>query len=185
MSIRFFHPSYLVLGIGLLWATVGPAQDVDNEYFLKSAFLLNLARLIEWPDEAAGKPLTFCFIGDDSFGDSLETIRNKTVRERPLVLQKNIAFAQIPDCHLLFIDASKHAELPQLLEFTAERPILTVGDMPDFALKGGIVNLINYQERIMLEINLDAAQRTQLRISSRLLSLARLIEQEQQQEGKE
>ncbi|OUD13360.1 hypothetical protein TPSD3_11230 [Thioflexithrix psekupsensis] len=158
-------------------------SQVSDDYFLKSTFLLNLVRFIEWPDEPMPKPepLYFCFFGNDSFGTALDNIREKTVRGRELIIRKNIAFFEIKTCHLLFIDASKKEELNSILEATANYPILTVGDTPDFASAGGLVNLINYQGRIMLEINIDAAQRTQLRISSRLLSLARLIEEKRSQ----
>lgn len=179
MSMRLCSLKYMLFG---LWVCVSiglAAHELFNEYAQKSIFLLNLARLVEWPneDKMPEQALNFCFIGDDSFGDTLNNIRDKTVRGWALIIRKHIKFDDIASCHLLFIDASERDNLESILAFTAERPILTVGDVPDFAMQGGIVNLINYQERIVLEINLDAAQRTQLRISSRLLSLARLIEE--------
>ncbi len=184
MSMRLFSLKNMLLGLWLSLSTGVVANELFNEYAQKSSFLLNLARLVEWPneDQLPEHALNFCFMGDDSFGDTLNNIRDKTVRGHQIAIKKHIQFTELDSCHLVFIDASEHDNLETILDFTAERPILTVGDVSDFAIKGGLVNLINYQERILLEINLDAAQRTQLRISSRLLSLARLIEEHKKTE---
>ena len=55
-------------------------------------------------------------------------------------------------------------------------PVLTVGEMPEFAEKGGVIRFKVEQDRIRLEINVAAAARSRLRISSQLLKLARIVE---------
>jgi hypothetical protein len=74
-------------------------------------------------------------------------------------------------CDVLFVPAGVPAA--PLLHDARTRPILTVGESETFLRAGGIVNFFMDDGKVRFEINQDAASRAQLRISSRLLRLAR------------
>jgi hypothetical protein len=93
-------------------------------------------------------------------------------------------FAQAADvdpkeCHILFISVSELARLHQIITLFKGQPVLTVGDMERFAQIGGMINFITSQNKTRFAINVDAAQRVGLRIRSKLLKLATIVEDEQ------
>ena len=51
--------------------------------------------------------------------------------------------------------------------------------MEGFAQAGGIINFVVIDRNISFEINADAAKQSKLRISSKLLNLAEIIEDSQ------
>jgi hypothetical protein len=53
--------------------------------------------------------------------------------------------------------------------------VLTVGDHDDFATTGGVIHFTRENYRVRFEINVRAAERAGLRISSKLLQLARIV----------
>ena len=79
------------------------------------------------------------------------------------------------DCKILFIAASERRRMPAVLASVAAAGLLTVGDTTDFSAQGGIIGLQVDGERIRLKVNLTAADKAKLRISSRVLSLATII----------
>jgi len=164
--------------IMILSETVAQSK-VSDEYRIKAAFLYNLARMTHWPNEANQSSDTFniCFMGQNPFSNALDFIRNKKVRGRALAFQDNITLNEAEHCHLLFISDSERERWPSIISALEKLPILTVGDISSFAEQGGIVNLLKEKDKIQVEINLRAAKRSGLKISSRLLTLAKIIAQ--------
>lgn len=153
--------------------TRASAQSVEValEYRVKAAYLFNFTKFVEWPEEALrdGTPLTICTVGGNPFGPALgETIRGEQVNGRPLAARPA---PPVEGCHLLFVPRA----VPPAghLAAASTRPILTVGESEDFLDRGGMVRFVLEDGRIRFEINHDAAARMHLRISSRLLRLAR------------
>ncbi len=148
----------------------------NSEYQVKAAFLYNLARMVEWPNENPSAPLVMCFMGEDVFGNTTEGIATKTIRNRPIVFRKNVTLQSVEICHILYISSSERSNITSISKALATRAILTVGDIEDFTERGGMVNLIRDNERIKIEVNLKRAEKTGLKISSRLLTLAKIVQ---------
>lgn len=158
--------------------TVHAEERLPKEYQVKMAFLFNFARFVEWPEDAfadARSPLVLGILGDDPFGSDLETIRGKTVNGRKLIINKFKDVDDIRVCHILFVSNSEKNRLPRILAFLRQSKILSVGDTKKFAQKGGVINLVVENNKVGFEINVDAGKRAGLRISSKLLSLARIV----------
>lgn len=156
-------------------ATADELADLDMEYRIKAAFLLNFCKFVSWPDtplEKPGAPIILYAIGQNPFKSALETIAGKTVKERPL----EIRFASNPDevgsCHLLFVGNSDSKELATILAGVDTKPVLTVGDMEDFARRGGMIAFVKIDGKIRFEINPKLVEAAGLKISSQLLKLA-------------
>ena len=152
--------------------------ETAPEYTVKAAFLYNFAKFVEWPAEAfAGpvSPIVLFVFGVDPFGDALKSLKGKTANGRPIVVRYAANLGELERCHLLFVSASEKANLPKILQTTKSWSILTVGDMNGFAQDGGIINLVNEEHRIGIEINMEAAHRSRLKISSKLLALAKIV----------
>jgi len=154
------------------WSVLARAQaaEVPLEYRVKAAYLFNFTRFVEWPDEPSDTtPLRICVASENPFGTILEeTIRGERVNGRPLQAR---VVRQPRGCHVLFIPRGVAGD--PYLRATRGRPVLTVGETPDFLRSGGIVNFVLEDGKIRFEIERDAAARANLTISSRLLRLAR------------
>ena len=148
------------------------------EYTVKAAFLYNFAKFVEWPADAfAGpaSPIVLFVYGADPFGDALKSLKGKTANGRPVVVRYAANLGELERCHLLFVSASSMALLPKILQATKGWNVLTVGDVDGFARDGGTINLVNEEQRVVMEINMEAAQRSRLKISSKLLALAKIV----------
>jgi hypothetical protein len=148
------------------------------EYAVKAAFLYNFVKFVEWPGDVFSgptSPIAICVLGEDPFGDDLGSLKGKTANGRPIVIRSAATLGEVERCHLLFVSSSEKANLPKILQTTKGWSILTVGDMNGFAQDGGIINMVKEESRVGIEINLEAAQRSRLKISSKLLALAKIV----------
>ena len=147
------------------------AQEPTLEYRVKAAYLFNFVKFVEWPPEAAGGPLTICVAGRNPFGSVLsETIRGETVNGRPLV--SRVILEPEPGCDVLFIP--RGAAAPAYLRAARGTATLTIGEEPEIIARGGIISLDLEGTSVRFTINPAAAERGGLRLSSRLLQLARI-----------
>ena len=167
-----------------MFLALGVSAQAMGEYQVKAAFLYNFARFVEWPTTAFGndkEPFRICVIGKDPFGGALaEAVRAKTVSGRsfvvagisgPGILDKSYAAG----CQILFVSSSEKNRLPAIFRALPAAGVLTIGDTEGFAAQGGIVNFKLEDGRVRFEINVEAAERENLRISSRMLTLAEIV----------
>ena len=159
-----------VAGAILCLADVSLAQT--SEYEVKAAFLYNFARFVDWPGRAQGV-VTLCLLTGDPFGGDIDIITGKPVGGARLLVRR-IEVDQTAGCQMVFIPASQAGRFAHLLDGLKGRPVLTVGDAPGFAERGAVINFYLEQNKVRFEINIDAARRTGLPISSQLLRLARI-----------
>lgn len=173
------------LALGVMEARA--AAPAPKEYEVKAAFLFNLVQFVEWPPQAFPTPKTPIIIGilgNDPFGVILDrTVRGETVENRPIAIHRSRKIENLKDCHLLFISKSEKGRLAQIFSSLAGTHCLTVGETDQFARTGGVVNFRPQGADIRFEINMDAARRGGLTISSKLLRLATVIGSERGREG--
>lgn len=165
-------------GISLLWASLPMAYayaDPAPEYALKAAFIYNFATFTEWPARSA-ETLNLCILGSDPFGNALSSIEGKLVGNTRLVT-KHVAASDnaLRGCQMVFISASESGNLQTILDIARESGILTIADLPGAAQQGVMIGLTVEQKKITFEVNLDAARRAKLNISSKLLRLAKTV----------
>jgi uncharacterized protein DUF4154 len=160
----------------LLLAAAGPAAAQVGEYELKAAFLYNFVKFVEWPPDAfAGErsPLAICVYGEDPFGSSLDgAVRGETLGERSLIVQRPERLDELRDCQVLFVSRSERQRMPEVLSRVEGQPVLTVGDTDGFLRAGGMINFVLEENKVRFLINQEAAERSRVRISSKLLRLA-------------
>jgi hypothetical protein len=116
-------------------------------------------------------------LGADPFGQALDdALRDKSVQGRHIVLRRARTVGDVGASQILFISDSEKPALASILDHLATDPVLTVGDMGEFAAQGGIIGFRLEGERIRLDISLAAAERSRLRLSSQLLRIARIVD---------
>lgn len=157
-------------------------SGVQTEYRIKALFLTRLARFVEWPPETfrgPETPLVIAILGKDPLGASLENVLSgKTLNGRPWVIVRAQHVQDALDSQILFISSSEGRREQHILEKLKGRSILTVGEKKDFIRHGGMVNLARDGNTFRFEINPDAGERVGIKISSQILSLARITRDE-------
>jgi hypothetical protein len=165
--------------VGVLLSGTSGQSPTIGEYQVKAAFLYNFAKFVEWPPigfRDAAAPLQICVLGRDPFGQELRDITNeKTVNGRRLEVSDVLDVQQARTCHIVFISSSEKARLKQILDGLQGTDALTVGDTKGFAEQGGMINFVLENNRVQFEVNSKAAGQAGLKISSKLLSVAKLV----------
>ncbi len=156
------------------------AQETLSDYRIKAAYLLNFLRFIQWPDDAFSDPkasVVIGIVGEDPFGNQLpQVILGKTVQGHHMVIRRYKVGEDLRGSHILFISASEKKRLPQILAGLRGSSVLTVAEMDRFIEAGGVIQLTFESGRIRFAINVDAADRARLKVSSKLLSVAQYVE---------
>jgi len=166
----------------LLWAGGTPSRaqaEIPREYQIKALFLFNFAQFVQWPPLAFSKPdgpFRIGILGEDPFDDFLdETVKGEKVDGHPLVVERYENPGDVKDCQILFISRSESGHLEDILAGLKDKNILTVGDGEGFLKSGGIIRFVTEENKIHFRINLEAAKRVNLTISSKVLRLAQIV----------
>lgn len=156
-----------------------PEPGGFKEYQVKAAFLFNFALFVEWPEAAfssADAPISIGVLGADPFGTALDqAVEGETVRNRPLVVKRSRKVDDLKTCHVVFVCKSERPQLDQILAGLSASGILTVGDIPDFARRGGCVGFYLDGNKVRFEINASAARKKNLKLCPQLLSLGKIV----------
>ena len=178
--IRFFAHSILLTAV----LTLLPLQNVMaetgrlDEYEVKAAYLYNFAKYVDWPLSALpneNSALNFCIIGNSPMNPVIQSLAGKSVKNRRVSVREITQIEELNGCNILFVNASMKAQLHRILAAAPSRSLLTVSDDRSFAAAGGIIEFIPAGEKIRFQINHRAARQSNLKISSRLLSLATTV----------
>lgn len=153
--------------------------SATTEYRAKASFLSNFPSFVEWPPNvfsSPNAPFLICVFGDFSFGTSLaENTRGITVHGRRVDIKWAHKEAELHACQILFISRSDAKSYTKVLDTVKGDSVLTVGETPGFLEAGGAVFFSFQEQALQFEVNLPAVDGAHLKMSSRLLSLARRV----------
>jgi len=154
------------------------AQTMSDRQ-VKAAYLYNFAKFVEWPEQAFANStaaIRLCIWNDRLFETDVHQIVNgKALAGHPIDVVGVQSIEHLRSCHVLFISSSDERETRRIIDALREATVLTVGGMKGFVASGGIINFVLDEERVQFEINHRAATRAGLRISSRLLGVAKRV----------
>lgn len=173
-------PLRLLFAALLLWAAAAGAQTASpgSETEIKAAFLYKFGDFVQWPPEAfsgATAPFVVGIVGADAVAGALERlVAQRSVQGHPVTVRRLRRGDSLAGVHVLFARADP-AELRALLASAGGQPILAVTDSEGGLGAGSAINFVVEDERVRFDIALPAAERARLKISSRLLSVARRV----------
>lgn len=183
-AISRLVPDWLAL---LLWLAVfphggalhGQTQESQLEYQVKAALLLNFTKFVEWPEgafAAAGSPITICVLGQDPFGAILDrAIEGESVNNHAIRTRRLLPDGDPRSCHLLFISRSERERSARIISGLRGASVLTVSELPGFADAGGMIEFLIEAGKARFYINAATAQAAGLKLSSRLLRVAKEV----------
>jgi hypothetical protein len=166
----------LLRGFALAVAALAALPTMAAEPVLvtkvKAAYLFNLARFVDWPS-LPPEEMSICVIDNPALGTFLLELSGRQIKGRVLRIDQDGEVT--PDqCQVLYISRTSD-QWPELAQQLKGSSVLTVSDRKNFAKDGGIVGFYREGGKIRLEINTGAAREANLKISSKLLELARTI----------
>lgn len=166
---------FILFGIVLSATWVG-ARAEPTEYEVKAAFIHNIAKFVEWPGAArATDKLRLCILGENPYGRWLDALQGQAIGDKVWEVSSASPQTNLHKCSVLFITESVGDNLGQILNEVKKDAVLTIGDTSGYAKQGVIVNFYLEQDKVRFEINNVTAERAGLKISSKLLKLARIV----------
>ncbi|MGH9395871.1 MAG: YfiR family protein [Terriglobia bacterium] len=172
----------VLLGLAFSILIVGAAgahsQEV-SEYDVKAAFLYDFSKFVSWPAGAfktQNSPVTICVLGRNPFGDALDrVVTGKILNGRSFSVKYMTGVEAVKSCQIVFISRSERTHLKAILDSLGTSGVLTVGDTDGFAKQGVMINLFMEENRVHFEINNKAALEAGVSMSSKLLGLAKIV----------
>lgn len=155
---------------------VSTQASKPTDYQVKAAYLSYFGRFVEFPPGSAparDEPFSICVLGDDPFGPVLDSaLAGEVINGTPLVPKRIARPQEAARCRILFVSESEDSALKELLAALDGANVLTVSDLPQFVKRGGMIQFVLDGNRVRFEVNLAAAQRAGLNLSSQLVKLA-------------
>jgi hypothetical protein len=140
---------------------------------VEAAYLYNFGKFVRWPAGSAQGPLVICVAAQESFAPALsQLVTGEQIDQRPLEVKTLESPGGVAGCSILFLSSTGPGRTDAFLAAATGKPVLTVGDAPDFLVRGGAIQFVLVEDRVRFSVNLSAASRSGLGLSSELLKVA-------------
>ena len=174
LTSRFLSAFLLTLFVAPITTLSEAQQTRPTESQVKAAYLFNFGKFVRWPVLTNSvDSLQICVLGKNSFGTVLEaTVKGEAISGKPVTTRNIPSMHEADGCHILFVSMSEETRLSAVLASAKRLPVLTVSDIPRFAERGGMIGLVNQEDRIRFEVNVAPIEDAGLTVSSELLKVA-------------
>ena len=171
---------FVAMSLACLPMLVWSQNALQREDRIKAALVFKLIKFIDWPAAAMSghDPLQICSLGDSRVAEALAAIDGKPIRDRLAQFRKiaTLSTNEVRGCHVLYIPAGARESISNAGGILRGKNVLTVGDAPDFTRRGGMIGLVQSENKLSFEINLRIARESSLEPGAPLLELATVIE---------
>ena len=169
---------YLLLVL-VAWSAPSPEMGdapAQPEQDIKAAFLYKFLGYVEWPAgtlNAPSAPIVIGVLGADDVADELRTIvARRRIGQHPIDVRRVVEGDALDGVNVLFIGRGGESALPRLAPAAHQRSVLLVSELDGGLEEGSVINLVVVDNRVRFEVSLEAAERSGLKLSSRMLALA-------------
>ncbi len=181
-AMRIAHAALLACVAAIAAWTPAQAQNEPTalERRVKSAFLYRFAGYIEWPQgtfPSADAPLTIGVMGDELIAaETAQLVAGRTIDGRPLAVRRIALAEQAVGVHILFVGGAESSRLAQLVKALPPGPMLIVSESAGPFRQGSVITFVLVDGRVRFDVSLEAAERRRIRLSSRLLAVAKSVQ---------
>lgn len=153
------------------------AQDAPRDTQVKAAYLLKFFTFVEWPDSAFPRPdspVNIGVLGDEQLLRDLRELA-RPIEGRPVVvtrLNPNESVAGLQIVYGRFASASRAADYMSAVP----EGVLTVADSDGIHPRGSVLSFFIQDGKVRFAASVQSAAKQRLRLSSRLLSVARSVQ---------
>lgn len=169
MRCFFFSLKSMFYALLLIFALQSAHAEEDIENKVKSEYVYHLTNYIDWqklPNDA----FHVCVLGANAMGAMLNQLANRKVKNLPL----KIEVEKLENCQVLFIGKSV-GNWHEIVEKLRGEEVLTVSDLENFAQQGGMIGFYSREGKTKLEVNPASLHAANLKISAKLMELARIV----------
>lgn len=155
-----------------------PASAQANraaEDAVKAGFIFNFMKYTQWPAGSDAQAMSVCATAGRPLDGQLQLLNERSIGNQHLVVHLAVPVAELPRCRAAFFTADPGSDSAKGVRSLEGMPVLTIGDVPGFAQNGGMIELRRVDDRIRFIVNLAAAERAGLRLSSQMLKLAEQV----------
>jgi len=154
-------------------------DDVGDEHEIRAAMIFNIAKFVEWPASKAdgsGGAFVLCELGTDAVTSSLEKLlRGQSIAGKPIALLRLNKNSAVGSCHLLHIAHYDRKGFENIAPELVKQSVLSIGSQDWLTSAGGVVSLPMVDDNVRIQVNLGVAQRSGLKVSSKLLKIATVL----------
>jgi len=149
-----------------------------TEHELKAGYIINFEKFVHFPNLETSENFVVGIFGTTQIENVLrEVAENKVFNDKKWLVVHFSKIEEIKNCHILYISNVNYSQLLKILQQIKGKPILSVGNnIVNFCQLGGMINFTAAGSRKRFEINNKAANKVRLKISSKLLMIAKIIE---------
>jgi hypothetical protein len=167
----------------LVLAAAASAANAQNgpvtEDSVKAAFLYKFPGFVEWPSNVLARsdePVVIGVIGGDDVLGELNAIADARKGGRPLGVKRVKDARDLAGVHVLFIGARERARAGEMIRAAQTAGVLTVTEWEGALRMGSVINFVTTSDgRVRFEISLEPAEKSNLKLSSRLLAVAQQV----------
>jgi YfiR/HmsC-like len=156
-----------------------PAQAPADEAQIKAAFVYNFLKFVDWPgtpSRRSDEALVVAIVGEGTTADAVAAfLATKRVGDRPILVRRLLWDQSFAGVNAAFVSEDDPKKLHRIFDAAAGAAVLSIGESPNFAARGGVIGLLVEERRVRFDIDTDAADASRLHISSKLLALGRVI----------
>ncbi|MBI9069599.1 MAG: YfiR family protein [Salinivirgaceae bacterium] len=149
-----------------------------SEYEIKAAYIFNFAKFVDWPTSSyIQDTIVLGIYNYDPFGIILEkTMIGRKAKGKDWKIVRTNDINELSKCSIVFLSDIEKYEVLEILELFKSKPVITIGDeIIDFCESGGIINFTPQFSEQQFEINNNIANNKGIIISPKLLQLAKII----------
>lgn len=164
---------FFIALVGLPFISIGFAGPLP-EYAMKAAFVYNFTLFTQWPT-LPNNTLKICTLESDTLKHELEKFRDNQPHGATLIISKISNLETIKECQALYLSEEDKQRIPVILTLLENTPVLTITDVPELVGKGVMIGIKIENKRIVFEVDSRTAKKSNLYLSSKLLSLAKAV----------
>jgi hypothetical protein len=156
------------------------ADDAETlERRVKAAFVYKFLSFVEWPASSfvqTDGPIVVGVAGSDDLASELSAlVAGRVANERAVSVRRVREPVEVSGLHALFIGRSEARRLASFARAAQQSNVLLISESPGALAQGSMINFVIVEGRVRFEVALDAVERANLRLSSRLLAVAHSV----------
>ncbi|MGC8926294.1 MAG: YfiR family protein [Myxococcota bacterium] len=165
----------LILIINLVFLCDSIASP-PTEYQVKAALIYNFLRFVDLKeDRVVNNEIHLCSFEKNPLNNEVKKLDEKSIGDRKILFSEVHSDSEIHSCSVLLVDKRDTESLKRIIEVAYREGILLIGDTDGYGELGVVINMFIKDEKVRFEINLEAANKSDVKVSSRLLSVAKII----------
>ena len=161
----------------IILSSIAHLQNRPTIEELKAVFVYNFLKFAEWPEEKENKHLNLCIIGKTPISEYIKSLNKKRIQDKEIKVFeiKETEIKNILQCQAIFLGEISEQNKKKILSKLKNKAILSISDQKEFVKQGGIIELLQEGNKLRFKVNFSLAQKSNLKISSRLLRLAKEV----------